>query len=346
MRWHGKRSHSELILYLAEQYIKLEGIESIPGDSDEEELEDKDDELILVEFIENVHPSELSHTKPISVRIGDFETDNCSWQDVMFETLRRIFDSGVSPRHIVNSMEIPASTDDSLDPKYPKDRVTGISHNPRSTPRLWEEIRNLSETFGINVEVHFRWTNNRKASYPGHLGTISNSIKPNSDERTTKVVIPALGQISGHATNVPETISSDNIHLLSDTKFLKHTYVMDASIDKRFTKSVSWTEILKSFLITLAERCYFTTRELISEVELPITEGEVDLEYYSYIAELDCSIKYCTATEITRELIRLSNSFNIPIQVRIRWTDDAGAMFAGQQSIVSAGNVSESSSER
>ncbi len=338
--WHGLHSHSEILSYLAEGNLNNEHIESV-----DEEQEKENGDSTPQGIIKNVHPNDLHHTKPICVKIGDFETGKCSWQDVMFETIRKLVGNGITPREIVNTMTITATTDNSLDPNYPHEKLSNIRYNPQATPRLWEEVRILSEAYDLPVEVQFRWTYNEKAAYPSRLGVVNSKESPIFDNQISEAFIQEINSYDEDEVKVPETISSDNIHFLSDKQFLKHSYITNAFIENRFIKSVSWIEILKVFLINLAEKRSFTTRELIAEVELPIDEGEVDKEYYSYIQVLDCSIKYCTATEISSELIRLGNKFTILVEVHLRWQEEAGSKFPNKRSIVMAGKTNELSNE-
>lgn len=337
--WHGLHSHSELISYLAKKNLNLESVE-VPEEKPSQQENDETD-TPLNDIIKNVHPSDLHHTKPTKAKIGNFEIGKCSWQDVMFETIRRLVGKGITPRVIVNTMTITATIDNSLDPSYPQEKLSNIRYNPQATPRLWEEVRILSEAFDLFVEVHFRWTDNKKAAYPRRRGIVTSKAPLESGNHNTGTIVQKIKKPDKELVNVPENINSENSHILSDKQFLKRSYVTNAFIDNRFIKSVTWIEILKVFLVVLAEKSSFTTRELIDEVELPIDEGEIDKEYYSFIQGLDCSVKYSTATEIGSELIRLGNKFNIPVEVHLRWQDEDGSKFPNKRSIVMADKAND-----
>ena len=331
--WHNRNSLSETIALLVNQYhgteakdTQIDNEPNVPSDPPQTKTPT---------IIDNIHPNDLSHTKPISATLGEAKFGTISWKDLFFETFRRLKDRGVESEDIVNTLTITAASDDSLDDRYPYEPESGITISPQSAPTIWREICNLASTFGMNVEVKFRWTENPKATYPGQIGVVRYGARSKVENRKIKVRVSDQKD----AKLAPYIIDSDNEHLISDS-FLKKTKLNNVLIDKKVSHCTSWIDVLNAILVNLKSSHYFTTKELISEVEIIIVEGYYDDSHYNYVEGLNCSIKYSTGTQIGKELIRLCDKYDIPLEVHFYWKNDPDALYPNQNSVLLAGGAS------
>ena len=331
--WHNRNSLSETIALLVNQYHGTEGKDT-PIDNEPNVLGDLP-QTKTPAIIDNIHPNDLSHTKPVSATLGEAKIGTVPWQELLFETFRQLKDRGIEPEEIVDTLTITAAVDNSLDYDYPHDPESGITINPQSSPTIWKEIYNLASAFGMNVEVKFRWTENPKATYPGKIGVVRYGARSKVENRKIKVRVsdPKDTKLA------PDIIDSDNEHLLSDT-FLKKTKLNNVLIDKKVSHCKSWIDILNTILLDLKSSHYFTTKELISEVEIIIVEGFFDDSHYNYVEGLNCSIKYSTGTQIGKELIRLCDKYDIQLEVHFYWKNDPDALYPNQSSVLLAGGAS------
>lgn len=331
--WHNRNSLSETIALLVNQY---HGTEAKDTQIDNEPNVPRDPpQTKTPTIIDNIHPNDLSHTKPISATLGEAKIGTVPWQELLFETFRQLNARGVESEEIVGTLTITAAADNSLDYAYPHDPESGITINPQSSPAIWREIYNLASTFDLNVEVKFRWTENPKATYPGQIGVVRYGAKSKAENRKIKVRVSDPKD----AKLAPYIIDSNNEHLLSDT-FLKKTKLNNVLIDKKVSHCTSWIDVLNTILVDLKSSHYFTSKELISEVEIIIVEGYYDDSHYNYVEDLNCSIKYSTGTQIGKELIRLCNKYDIPLEVHFYWKKDPDALYPNQSSVLLAGGAS------
>ena len=345
--WYDKQSLSETIEFLTQKYtdsdVDIGSIDTI--DDEYEVLPVEPSSPSRNEIIEHVRKEHLAHTKPISAVIGEQSEGSLPWKDVLIAVFQNLIKKGVTADQIVSRLTIAATTDDSLDPDYPHDTVSNITYNPQSTPRLWEEICNLAYEFDLAVEVKFRWTNNRKATYPNRIGIVRCKRNKIEENRKIKVLLPDTEHDSNFSHNAPKAIDARDNYLLSDPSFLKKTKVTRVKIDNRELDIYNWTDLFKALLIYLVEKLHFAVKELIEEVEILIVEGEIDDEHFAYIEELYCSVKYSTATDLATELIRLGNKFDIPIEVHFHWPNHSDALYPSESSVLLAGMDTEKTYE-
>lgn len=341
--WHNKNSLSETIALLVNQY---QGTEAKDTQIDSEPNVPRDPpQTKTPTIIDNIHPNDLSHTKPISATLGEAKIGTVPWQEVLFETFRQLNARGVESEEIVDTLSITAAADNSLDHAYPHDPESGITISPQSAPTIWREICNLASTFGMNVEVKFRWTDNPKATYPGQIGVVRYGAKSKAENRKIKVRVPDSEENEQHPTIAPELITSENIHILPEATFLKKTELTNVYFNNDVSYDNGWIDVLRTILIFLFRHRSFTIKELISEIEIPMDDGEVSDAHYNYISELECSIRYPTKSKIGLEIIRICDKFNVPVKVHFQWTNHPAALYPDQNSIVLAGGATITQSE-
>lgn len=341
--WHNKNSLSETIALLVNQYHGTEAKDT-PIDNEPNVPRDPP-QTKKPTIIDNVHPNDLSHTKPVSATLGEAKIGTVPWQELLFETFRQLKDRGIEPEEIVDTLTITAVADNSLDYNYPRDPESGITINPQSSPTIWREIYNLASAFGMNVEVKFRWTENPKATYPGKIGVVRYGARSKVENRKIKVRVPDSEENEQHPTIAPELITSENIHIFPEATFLKKTEVTNVYFNNDVSYDNRWIDVLRTILIFLFRHRSFTIKELISEIEIPMDYGEVSDAHYNYISELGCSIKYPTKSKIGLEIIRICDKFNVPVKVHFQWTNDPAALYPNQSSVLSAGGASLSISD-
>lgn len=345
--WYDHQSLSETIDFLAQKYTDSY------IDTGSIDIIDQEHEVLPVapstpgrnEIIEHVRKEQLAHTKPISAVIGEQSVGSLPWKDVLIFVFRNLIKKGVTADQIVSRLTIAGTTDDSLDHDYPHDPESNITFSPQATPRLWEEVCNLAYEFDLAVEVKFRWTDNRKATYPNRIGIVRCKRNKIEENRKIKVLLPDTENNSNFSHNAPKAINAHNADLLYDSSFLKKTKVTGAKIGNRDLHTHNWSDLFKALLIYLDEKLEFTVNELMEEVEIKIVEGEFDDEHFAYIEKLDCSVEYKYATVIAKELIRLGNKFDIPIEVHFHWPNHSEARFPSESSILIAGSDPEKSNE-
>ena len=345
--WYDHQSLSETIDFLAQKYTDSYGdvgsIDSI----------NQDDEVLPIdpsppsrnEIIEHVRKEQLAHTKPISAVIGEQSEGSLPWKDVLIVVFQNLIKKGITADQIVSRLTIAATTDDSFDHDYPHDTESNITFSPQATPRLWEEVCNLAYEFDLAVEVKFRWTDNKKATYPNRIGIVRCKRNTIEQNRKIKVLLPDTENNSNFSHNAPKAINAHNADLLSDSSFLKKTKVTGVKIGNRDLHIHNWSDLFKALVIYLADKLHFAVKELIEEVDILIVEGEIEDEHFAYIEELYCSVKYSTATDIATELIRLGNKFDIPIEVHFHWPNHSEARFPSESSILIAGSDPEKTNE-
>ena len=345
--WHEQHSPSDTIAFLAQQYIQSDDDSSVfkgigtTKPSDDTDVRHNRPQKI----IEDVHSSDLSRTKPVFARIGTTHLENTRWKNLLIVTFQQLVEMGISPADIVRTLTITAVTDKSLDYDYPHDPVSNITFNPQSAPMIWEQICLLSSAFDLTVEVKFRWTDNPKSAYPGRLGMVRYKGTLNNENRKLKVLVPATTKTQHFSGIAPTIVNSENILLHSEDRFLTKTKVTNVYIDHEEHYLKNWIDILKAILSLLENNGSFTPKELISEIEIPVVDGYSNDEHSTYISQLDCSIKYSTASDVGREVIRLCDLYNIPIEIHFRWKSSPDALYPNEKSVLLAGGLTEPKSE-
>ena len=345
--WHDKHSPSDTIAFLAHQYIQSN---DVPPDFKGIGTNDPGDDTGVrpdsaQKSIENVHPSDLSHTKPVFARIGTAHVESIPWKNLLIVTFQQLVERGISPADIVRTLTITAVTDNSLDYDYPHDPVSNITFNPQSAPTIWEQICILSSAFDLTVDVKFRWTDNPKAVYRGQQGVVRHKGTLNNENRKIKVLIPKATSQHKRSERAPKLVNSDNVILHSEDNFLKKTKITTVYLDYAEQYFRTWIDIFKAILSFLRNNRSFTVKELISEIDIKVVDGYFNDVHYTYISELDCSLKYPTASDVGREITRLCDKYDIPIEIHFRWQNSDEALYPDEQSILLAGGLTNPTGE-
>lgn len=345
--WHEQHSPSDTIAFLAQQYIQSDDDSSVltgigtTKPSDDTDVRHNSPQKI----IENVHSSDLSRTKPVFARIGTTHLENTRWKNLLIVTFQQLVEIGISPADIVRTLTITAVTDKSLDYDYPHDPVSNITFNPQSAPMIWEQICLLSSAFDLTVEVKFRWSDNPKAAYPGRLGMVRYKGTLNNENRKLKVLVPATTKTQHFSGIAPTIVNSENILLHSEDRFLKKTKITTVYIDYEEQYLRTWIDIFKTILSFLRHNRSFTSKELVSEIEIIVVDGYFNDDHYTYISELDCSVKYSTASDVGREITRLCDQYDVPIEIHFRWQNSPDALYPNEKSVLLAGGLTNPKGE-
>lgn len=111
---------------------------------------------------------------------------------------------------------------------------------------------------------------------------------------------------------------------------LKHTKVLDASIDEEPIARPNWNLLLNRIVIrAMKEPSDF--RKLHQLCPVNIVDGRKEDEGYGYLAEIDISVQGQDANAACRTVVTAAQGLGIPIDIGFMWRPKEGAAYPGER---------------
>ena len=111
---------------------------------------------------------------------------------------------------------------------------------------------------------------------------------------------------------------------------LKHTKIMDASIDGEKLSRPNWNCLLDEMLRRARKRTgnFEGVLELFS---VNLVQGRKEDEGYRYLSEIDTSVQGQPANGASRAVIAAAHALGISLDIGIAWRPKKGAAFPGER---------------
>ncbi len=120
------------------------------------------------------------------------------------------------------------------------------------------------------------------------------------------------------------------------TPGLTFTRVLSAKMDGNSLGKLNWAGLL----IEMAKRVKtkgFAAEQLTTELQIPTKSNAYEEEGYRFYPELGISIQGQSAQDAWKEVSRLADKHEIPVEVEFQWRDNEKAQHPGLVGIIRAG---------
>lgn len=118
---------------------------------------------------------------------------------------------------------------------------------------------------------------------------------------------------------------------------LSFTRVLDASVSgKTLTKS-NWHGVLTAITEATKKKNGMDARTLSHELQIPSKPYEYVTVGYRYHPELGISIQGQSAQDAWKEICRLADKHQIPVEIRFQWRENDKALYPGKIGVLRAG---------
>lgn len=111
---------------------------------------------------------------------------------------------------------------------------------------------------------------------------------------------------------------------------MKHTNILDATIDGRRIRKPLWNSIMSQMIIN-ALKNFVDFNELQSICPIGMTYGHKSDQGYVYIPEVGLSLQGQTAQVACETIIALSRRMNTSLEIHFMWRAKEGAFYPGQR---------------
>ena len=139
--------------------------------------------------------------------------------------------------------------------------------------------------------------------------------------------------------DVGETVDTDQNGsaplAFEKTPGLTFTRIISASIEgKQYTK-VTWAQLLLSTIEIVKDKG-IEGDDLVRELQIPSRADEYIEEGYKYHSNLGISVQGQSAQDAWREVSRLADKYQIPVEVKFQWRENKKAQHPGEVGVIQA----------
>lgn len=118
-------------------------------------------------------PPDLAHTKPtIATLAGKNQPDAMLyWNPLLLAVIREAALRGVATQDILDLITVNKAKGEKIGPGFNYVKEANLSVQGQDANNAWRQIYRLASSFGIPLEVVFRWQSNEKAAMPNMSGS-------------------------------------------------------------------------------------------------------------------------------------------------------------------------------
>ncbi len=124
--------------------------------------------------------------------------------------------------------------------------------------------------------------------------------------------------------------------VFEETPSLSHTRIIAASVNNRDIGKTTWSGLLVSMIQSLHNKGVLG-QDLVNTLQVPAKAGAFTHDGYKFYPDLGISIQGQSAPDAWREVRRLADKVNVPVEVRFQWRDKDKAQYPGRIGIIRAG---------
>ncbi len=117
---------------------------------------------------------------------------------------------------------------------------------------------------------------------------------------------------------------------------LSFTKVLEASVDGNVLRKPNWANILIVTIAALRSKG-FTSQHLVNELQVPAKSFSHDEEGFRFYPDLEISVQGQSAQDAWREVSRIAEKHQIPIEVEFQWRKNQKAQHPGRIGWLHAG---------
>ena len=110
---------------------------------------------------------------------------------------------------------------------------------------------------------------------------------------------------------------------------VKHTRVMDASIDGEAIKKPNWNQLLDELLRRSSKRVG-TFEDIVRLFPVNLAKGRKEDDGFRYLPEIDISVQGQPANSACRAVIAVAQALGISLNFGIAWRSKEGAAYPGE----------------
>ena len=139
--------------------------------------------------------------------------------------------------------------------------------------------------------------------------------------------IDRQGLVSDNKYHVFQSANEDIV--FDETPGLTHTKVILATVNKQKLDRSNWGSIL--FAVIRAVKDNGLSKEQMSvELQINAEPCKIEDKGYTFYPELGLSVQGQSAPDAWKEAKRLSEKYNIPLEVKFKWREKEGAQYPGK----------------
>lgn len=125
--------------------------------------------------------------------------------------------------------------------------------------------------------------------------------------------------------------------VFEETPGLSHTRILAAFVNNQNAGKTNWSGLLLSMIQALHKKG-LSAQDLVNTLQVPAKAGTFTNDGYKFYPGLGISIQGQSAPDAWREVRRLADKFNVPVEVRFQWRDKDKAQYPGRIGIIRAGS--------
>ena len=118
---------------------------------------------------------------------------------------------------------------------------------------------------------------------------------------------------------------------------LSFTRILSASVNNGKPEKINWAGLLMKVIGVLKAKG-LSGEKLVTELQIPAKVTEYTMDGYKFQPDLGISIQGQSAQDAWKEISRLAQKYNIPVEVRFQWRDNDKAQHQGKIGVIRAGS--------